>query len=92
MRSRSRQSNESTVDSSFSSPGIPNLALKNTQRGSTLWTLCRIAETCEESEEITWMSAEKHELRNDRGALPRGREVSKAHAWTRIHAIRHGRI
>ena len=31
-------------------------------------------------------------LRHDRGALPRGRAVSYAHARTRIHALRHGRI
>ena len=35
---------------------------------------------------------EEAQLRNDRGALPPGREVQHAHARTRIHAIRSGRI
>ena len=32
----------------------------------------------------------KHKLRNDRGAQPRGRAKSNAHARTRIRAVRHG--
>ena len=71
-------------------PGVHNLPLKITSKGSTFWTHCRIAKT-QESER--WLGfRQEAELRNDRGAPPRGREVSKVHARKMIQAIRRGRI
>ena len=70
-------------------PDIYDLALRKTQKGSTLWNLGRIAKA-QKSMRLLRFRAEA-QVWNDCGALPQWRAVSDAHARTRIHAVRHGR-
>ena len=71
-------------------PGIHKFSTEEYSKKSTLWKLCRITKT--QKSKILIGFLEEAQLRNDRGALPRGRAISNAHARTRIHAIRHGWI
>ena len=89
-RSRSRQSNESTVESSCASFEHHMLAFDECSKGSTWWKICRITKNQKSKRLIEFR--EDALLRKDRGALHRGRAESKAHARTTIHAVRHGRI
>ena len=82
-RSRSRHSIMHILE-------IHNLALKNTKVADVVETLQSHKDSREQ--DITWVPQRNNKLRNDRGALPRGRAVPNAQARTRIHAIRHGRI
>ena len=83
-RSRSRQSNESTVDSSCTS-------MEFTIKRARMLNGVDVMETLKNhkhlrTQEITWVP-QRTKLRNDRGAPPRRRAVSNAHAPTKLHAI-----
>ena len=67
--------------------GVHKLALKKFKWVDVMETLQKKTR----KQEITWFRA-KIRLRNNCGALPRGRAVPNAHARTGILAIRHGRI
>ena len=71
-------------------PWNSRCSIEEYSKGSTLWKLCRIRKTPESQKLLGFRKETK--LRNDRGALPRGRAVPKTNARTTTHAIRHGRI
>ena len=71
-------------------PWNSQFSIEDYSKGSTPWKLCSMTET-QKSKRLLELRGEA-KLRNDFGALPRGRAVSRAHARTRMHAIRHGRI
>ena len=80
-RSRSRQNNGSTVDSLGASRVFTEFDVVDIQQN----------QKNPGKHEITGFR-KVTKLRNDRGALLRGRAVSHAPARTRIRAVRHGRI
>ena len=85
-RSRSRQSNESAVDSSCTSLTVEKYTI-----GSTLWKIWRIAKSQKSNRWARFR--EEAPLRSSRGApTSTTSNVKKAHARTRIRADRHGRI
>ena len=71
-------------------PWNSQVSIEEYSQWSTLWKLCRITNTSW-SERFFGFRAEA-QIQNDGGAPPRRRSVPNAHAWTRIHASRHGII
>ena len=89
-RSRSMQSKRTSSGFIMYVPCIHDLAWKNTQRCQRYGKSAESQKT-QKSKRLL-RSCEEAQVRNDRGALPRGRAISNAHARTRIHAVRHGRF